>query len=248
MNSDGHHPPLILFHGDYNGGGLYAARLATLLGPEQPLFAVAPHDLGQAPIPLSVQEIAANSVPLVLEAQPKGPYRLSGYCLGGLVAFEVARQLVARGEQVEIVSMIDSPTVSARPIMKSVLSAMRKIRSFDKTFADRAMKRTYFVFSQIDRPMNSLKSWARNVFRWRHDERNANLLAVLDYAPTPLAVPVQFFEAAYGSRALRHVSKDIRTVRVGGDHAEVVRDPSNLAMIADHLKAETTNPDKGDPT
>ena len=46
LNAMGTLSPLFLFHGDYNGGGLYAARLAKLLGPDQPLFVIAPHDLG----------------------------------------------------------------------------------------------------------------------------------------------------------------------------------------------------------
>lgn len=236
MNPSGSLPPVFLFHGDYNGGGLYAARLAALLGSEQPLFVVAPHDLGQKPVPLSIQAIAADRLPLVREAQPKGPYRLTGYCLGGLIAFEVARQLIASGEKVEMVSMIDSPTVSGRLSFKLLLSAMRRARPLAGAQADRVMKRIYFYCSQIDRPMESLKSWLRNVFRWRHNERDANLFAAMDYAPNPVAVPVLYFTAEYGSAGWRQVSSDIETIELVGDHSEVVRDPANLAKIASHLR------------
>ena len=114
MNPNGSQLPLFLFHGDYKGGGLYAARLAKLLGSDQPLFVIAPHDLGEEPIPRSIEAIAADYLPLVMNAQPKGPYRLCGYCVGGVVAFEVARLLIAAGEKVKMVGMIDSPTVNAR--------------------------------------------------------------------------------------------------------------------------------------
>ena len=47
LNASSSLAPLFLFHGDYAGGGLYAARLAKLLGSDQPLFVIAPHDLGR---------------------------------------------------------------------------------------------------------------------------------------------------------------------------------------------------------
>ena len=51
---------------------------------------------------------------MILEAQPEGPYRLCGYCIGGIVAFEIARMLIAAGKDVEMVFMIDPPTINAR--------------------------------------------------------------------------------------------------------------------------------------
>jgi len=237
MNPDGVLRPLFLFHGDYNGGGLYAARLAKLLGDDQPLFVVAPHDLGKDPVPLSVQAIAADRLPLVLQAQPKGPYRLSGYCLGGLVAFEIARHLIAKGEKVEMVGMIDAPTVNARPSLKLLLAAMRPARKIDRAFTNRVMKRVCYIFSQVDRPMRSLRSWSKSVFKWIHDERDANMFAMLDYSPKPVPVPVVFFEADYGPASWRRMSTKIETVALEGNHAEAVRAAENLTRIARHLRA-----------
>jgi len=44
--------------------------------------------------------------------QPKGPYLLGGFCNGGLIAYEMARQLYAQGERVDLLALIDpaSPT------------------------------------------------------------------------------------------------------------------------------------------
>jgi thioesterase domain-containing protein len=41
--------------------------------------------------------------------QPRGPYYLSGYCFGGDVAYEIARQLEAGGEKVALLALLDSP-------------------------------------------------------------------------------------------------------------------------------------------
>jgi amino acid adenylation domain-containing protein len=56
----------------------------------------------------SLEEMAAAYVDAVREAQPHGPYRLGGWSFGGLVAFEMARQIVERGEQVEMLALFDS--------------------------------------------------------------------------------------------------------------------------------------------
>ena len=153
MNPDGAKTPILLFHGDYLGGGIYAARLANLLGTDQPLFAIAPHDVGQEPVMLTVEEIAADRLPLILNAQPKGPYRLYGYCFGGLVAFEVARLLMAKGENVEMVGMIDTPTTSARRYVQLLLSAMRGTRPIAGPVIDRVVPLAWNKLSKLDRPV-----------------------------------------------------------------------------------------------
>jgi oxalate---CoA ligase len=237
MNPNGSLAPLFLFHGDYNGGGLYAVKLASALGSDQPLFVVPPHDLGMEPNPLSVEAIAADRLPLILNAQPNGPYRLCGYCMGGLVAFEVARLLIAAGEKVEMVSIIDAPTVSARRSVQLLLSAMRRARPIAGPIVDRAMRRTWFVCSQLDKPLNSLESWLRNVFRWRYDDRLPSVTAMSAYLPKPVAVPVLYFAAEYGSVAWRRMSSGFEMIKIGSDHTEVVRDPVSLARIGNHLSA-----------
>jgi len=101
--------PLLFFHGDWTRGGFYVEHLARKLGPEVSLIAVAPHGVGGETIPPSIEEMAADRLPVILEAQPTGPYRLAGHCVGGIVALETARLLMRLNHQVEIVVMIDSP-------------------------------------------------------------------------------------------------------------------------------------------
>ena len=236
LNPGGSRTPLVLFHGDYNGGGLYAARLASLLGADQPLFVIAPHDLGGKPVSRSIEAIAADQLPLVLNAQPNGPYRLCGYCLGGIIAFEVARLLITAGEKVELVGMIDSPTVNARRSVELLLSLTRCTRPIAGPVVDRVVRRMWYICSQIDKPLKSLGSWLGDIFRWRTDERLSNLMAMSAYSPKPVAVPVIYFAAEYGSVAWRRISSGVDIVQIGGDHAEVVRDHAKLTEIANRLR------------
>jgi oxalate---CoA ligase len=152
LNSSGSQPPIFFLHGDYNGG-FYSTRLAKLLGDDQPLFVIGPHDLGKEPLMLPVEQIAAYRLPMIRDAQPRGPYRLCGYCMGGLVAFEIARLLLDAGEEVEIVGMIDAPTVSARGYVQLVLSALRVVRPLAPKAIDRTLRSAWYKFSQLDRPL-----------------------------------------------------------------------------------------------
>ncbi len=69
-------------------------------------------DGGRAPL-ATVEELAATLIERMRAVQPSGPYHLLGHSYGGLVAYEMARSLVARGEQVALLAMCDSHTPDA---------------------------------------------------------------------------------------------------------------------------------------
>ncbi len=56
----------------------------------------------------SVEELARDYVEIIRSQQPAGPYRLLGYSFAGLVAFEVAQQLRAAGEEVRFLALVDA--------------------------------------------------------------------------------------------------------------------------------------------
>jgi thioesterase domain-containing protein len=93
--------PLVYVHGDFDGGGLYCLSLASHLGLDQPLYALNPHGMNGEPLPESIHAMAAAHLETVRKLLPGKAYRLAGHCNGGLIAFEMARQLVARGIRVD---------------------------------------------------------------------------------------------------------------------------------------------------
>jgi len=108
LQTAGRRPPLFLVHA---AGGLAHeyVSLAQRLGPDQPFYGLQSPGLAGGELFASVPEMAARYVEAVRSARPWGPYRLGGYCIGGAVAFEMARQLRAAGEEVEDLVLIDSP-------------------------------------------------------------------------------------------------------------------------------------------
>jgi thioesterase domain-containing protein len=58
--------------------------------------------------PGNVEGIAAAYIAQVLEQNPNGPYALAGHCFGGIIAFEMAKQLEQMGKEVNLVALLDT--------------------------------------------------------------------------------------------------------------------------------------------
>lgn len=101
--------PLFLIHsgqGDVVTYGLMARRLKP-----RPVYGLqAPGVQGEQWPLMSVHDMAEHYLPEILAKDPAGPYLLAGTCMGGMVAFELARRLAQRGSSVSLVALIDSPT------------------------------------------------------------------------------------------------------------------------------------------
>ncbi|MFJ4949528.1 condensation domain-containing protein [Streptomyces sp. NPDC088760] len=108
MRREGGATPLFCFHPGSGLSWCYTG-LARLLGPDQPLYGVQAAvltDPGAAPG--SVAAMAEHYLGLLRRVQGTGPYRLLGWSFGGVVAHAVACLLQERGEQVELLALLDS--------------------------------------------------------------------------------------------------------------------------------------------
>ncbi|MCP4020307.1 MAG: amino acid adenylation domain-containing protein [Desulfobacteraceae bacterium] len=108
LKKEGKQPPLFCFYPA--GGNIYSySDLATELDDDIPFYALQAVGLekGQTPIK-SVEEMAQYYISWIKKIQPQGPYRLSGWSFGGIVAFEAACQLRAEGEKIDILALFDS--------------------------------------------------------------------------------------------------------------------------------------------
>jgi thioesterase domain-containing protein/acyl carrier protein len=114
FHKDGSRPPFFFLHGDYTGGGFYCGNLARCLGSDQPFHALHAHGLDGRGIPETIEAMAADHLATMLAIQPHGPYRIGGYCNGGLIAFEIARRLQAAGEQVALLAVFDADARNAQ--------------------------------------------------------------------------------------------------------------------------------------
>jgi len=92
------------------GGGVLVYRpLAKRLERGQTVFGLQAPGLGDdAPAIATLESMASLYVDEITRARPRGPYRLGGWSMGGWIAFEMARQLEARGDEVDFVGLLDS--------------------------------------------------------------------------------------------------------------------------------------------
>ncbi len=88
----------------------YLLPLSRHLGDTQPFFVMRDPVLPEERGVYSLADSAGKYVEAMRAIQPKGPYLLGGHCLGGLVAFEAARQLRSSGEEVPLLVIVDAPT------------------------------------------------------------------------------------------------------------------------------------------
>jgi amino acid adenylation domain-containing protein len=109
LRTGGGKRPLFLVH--QVGGHVYSFRaLARALSPDRPIYGLRSRGLELDEEPLTaVGEMADLYIDLVREAQPRGPYLLGGASMGGLVALEMAHRLRAAGEDVPLLTLIDTP-------------------------------------------------------------------------------------------------------------------------------------------
>ncbi len=107
-------PPWFMVHPP---GGIVICyhALAHRMGRERPFFAIRSRGLhGEEVLPSRMEEMAADYVAAVRAVQPHGPYHFGGWSAGGLIALEMAQQLLDQGEQIHLLALLDT-TPPAHP-------------------------------------------------------------------------------------------------------------------------------------
>ncbi|MCV2516328.1 non-ribosomal peptide synthetase [Bacillus subtilis] len=108
LRTSGDKPPLFCVH---PAGGLSwcYAGLMTNIGTDYPIFGLQARGIGQREeLPKTLDDMAADYIKQIRTVQPKGPYHLLGWSLGGNVVQAMATQLQNQGEEVSLLVMLDA--------------------------------------------------------------------------------------------------------------------------------------------
>lgn len=105
FKESGNLPPIYMTHG-HRGDLWVAHNLAPHLGQDHPLYGIVPN-VNDANFH-NLQELAKRNVEVLIAEHPRQDYRLIGYSFGGILAYEMARQLQASGHGVSFLGIIDS--------------------------------------------------------------------------------------------------------------------------------------------
>ncbi|OKH45760.1 hypothetical protein NIES2101_25940 [Calothrix sp. HK-06] len=121
--------PLFLMH-PLGGETLVYRKLSMYLGYDQPVYGLQPVGLdGNSPY-TRVEDMASHYIKDIQTIQPHGPYLLGGYSFGGIIALEIAQQLLKRGEKVAFLFMLDTcrPGCSTRlPLIERISIHIKKL-------------------------------------------------------------------------------------------------------------------------
>ena len=108
IQPNGTRPPLFCMHGA-GGNVLIYRELSQLLGNDQPFYGLQSQGLdGSVPPLTTIEEMATLYVKEIRRVRPSGPYLIAGYCMGGTIAYEVAQQLRAQGQDVALLALFDT--------------------------------------------------------------------------------------------------------------------------------------------
>lgn len=249
----GPEPPLYFVPG---AGGESADLLALarlLAGSARVLVAALPTGPGAVPT-ASVAAMATAIAAEVVRIQPAGPYRLLGFSLGGSVAFEVARSLRARGQEVPLLALIDSfgpgfpqARVDLGRRRRAALWLRRALLlppDVGRKWTAKRLLRAVACRAASAR-VRLARRWpwtaSERLLRSRRALAAAGFLARRRYAPDPLDVPVLLVRSAHpfsrrwfqpdptlGWRPFAPAGLEVRAV--GGRHRQVLRRPRVLEV------------------
>ncbi|WP_430539136.1 alpha/beta fold hydrolase [Lysobacter enzymogenes] len=106
IQPEGSGRPLFFVH-PAGGNVLCYADLAKRLGGQRPFYGLQ-SSFSDPAAPLDrIEDMAARYLDAILAVQPAGPYLLGGWSMGAIVAYEIAQQLLRRGQQVALLALLD---------------------------------------------------------------------------------------------------------------------------------------------
>jgi thioesterase domain-containing protein/acyl carrier protein len=244
-------PPLFVVHLHY-GDVMEYRELVSRLQPDQTVYGCeAPVGEHSGPALRTIEELAAHHVRQMRQKQPTGPYFVCGLCWAGPVAFEMACQLRAAGEEVGLVALIDSPFPGpdrTRPLHWRARSRARKLwRLFVKNLRRLGELEWRAVPGFLrQRSVNiAMRIAGTAAFRWSvrlrrpllpafREMRGVLLHAGWDYRPRPYPGRITLFRAV-GNGASRGpdplsgwnqvAAGGVEIYEVAGDHNTMMREP-----------------------
>jgi len=93
-----------------SGGSVWCYKeLVQALGNDQPFYGVQPRPAENGLMYHNeIEAMASDYVEAIRGYQPNGPYWLTGWSMGGVIAYEMARQLQEQGQQIAMLALIDA--------------------------------------------------------------------------------------------------------------------------------------------
>jgi amino acid adenylation domain-containing protein len=227
--------------------------LSRQLGIEQPIYGLRygisePIDRQISLPPLT--ELVAHYIAEMRSLQPTGPYLLMGLSNGGTVAYEMAQQLIAQGEKVELLVLFDT-TIPEQNSSKKLYPLPQLLANlWNLGLAELGLRAGSTVKSRLQ---NWLRRWNlaplpdQRYYPYRDTDESMHLL-LQDYHPQPYADRVLFFKAlnltkvsatSYSNppelRLRKSIAGELEVVEVPSSHTDMLIEP-HARLLAEKLR------------
>lgn len=250
LQSKGLGTPLFLVDA-WGGGALGYRQLVANLSENRPIYGVDIFGNDATDIALTtINAIALKGVATVRRVQPRGPYWLGGHSAGGFLAVELARQLVADGERVAGVILIDSDCFGWKQYegaaliwVRHLTGRLRRIPYHVKALTHLPMKR--WMKYMRDRMVAVKYMWDRMVAVTKacYEDSAPLASAVLKHKMTPVTFRVLLLCASEGEQERRErmvtrwssiITHELLIKDIAGDHSTVMQEP-HVKEVADEI-------------
>jgi acyl-CoA synthetase (AMP-forming)/AMP-acid ligase II len=225
--------PFFFCHGDFRTRGLWAIKLFEKSVRDQPVFLV--NTPTNPDSNLTIEEIAGSRLPHMLAAHPTGPFRIGGFCNGGLIAWELAHQLESHGRRVERVVLIEAISLNARPTIRMIGRLTRLIAAVAPRRIGEKLK-----FDAMDAVWRGLRrfvfdgSYRRVISNYLPPRLNSDVAVVICEKSRA--------RRSFSSKAWNYLVPNVQTRYIPGSHFScITTHASELAYVLDSLLS--TGPD-----
>ncbi|MFZ2009516.1 MAG: amino acid adenylation domain-containing protein [Candidatus Sulfotelmatobacter sp.] len=245
IQTGGSRTPFFCIHGA-NGAVVRFYDLARYLGSDQPFYGLQALGLDERfPSDTQIEVMASRYINEIRSVQPEGPYLLGGYSMGGSVAFEMARQLTAQGQERAVVVLFD--TLCAAPEGTEVSPEVASTSSaLAELFRVPAREKLTYLWRIATAPIRSIDRWTHvaRLPRIVKRVRKACLQAEKDYKRRPYAGRVILFRSSH--RPLGQVSDPragwstyarpgLEICDIKGNHENILLEPQ-VRSVAEQLR------------
>jgi amino acid adenylation domain-containing protein len=262
IRSQGVLQPFFCVHA--GGGNVLAYRaLAGGMAESRPFHAFQAVGIdGREPPLTDFRAMASRYLEEMQRVQPRGPYLLGGWCTGGRIAFEMARQLEARGERVDTLALFDAMPVPEGLPDGDALHESELLGSMSPQFARAAAavadlppdERLPRMIDDL-RCISALPPEAGVVeIRQMLVVFRAMLRAERGFTPGTYGGRITLFRAEVQPRELardfgwqRWAPAGADVIDVPGDHLSMMEDPGHALRLAAALEMHIDRPGRREP-
>jgi amino acid adenylation domain-containing protein len=255
-SGNGNKPPLFCIHALW-GNILFYRDLISHLEPEQTVYGLEAQGLdGTQPPITSLSEMAAKYIQEIRAVQPNGPYYIAGHSLGGIVAFEMARQFHAQGDKVALLAILETSAPEYRESRLAIESSQAsKIKShLDELWKLSLQDKFNYIGDRLEWHLRAgkmsifYKTYLKYIKRSLVDLRilevaSANQKALNSYEPVFYADRLTLFRAKDDQskrfpqnpqRGWGNITTNVEVYECPGKHTTVMQEP-NVKVMAEKL-------------